>query len=338
MDGIAATLELCPYCPARAVLNERYEIIRQLGAGNFSQVFLVRDLFHVSTVRVIKLLKAEFTLLADSEAYWLERMARVDSHHRVGVPKYYGQVQFGDQRGLVLEQLQSPPPFPSFQRISDSLQTLQRMIVDVALLLHTLHAPPFSAIHADVKVENLMWNEAESRFCLIDFGNCTPLDKVEEYRQSYEIQSLLYRAPEVLVGLDISSKIDVWSLGVVVLQVLQSKGQPPFVATTRESLLHQIAELTGPFPDHYAKGVFCSSTVPLMCSFEQSSGFWRRWRKSNISRLLGLRDVQLADLIAGMLDCDPESRLSPAQVLQHPFLAHLVPFPPLYVRCDKPSI
>lgn len=280
-------------------------------------------------VRVIKLLKPEFTPLAHAEAYWLERLARLDGEGRLGVQKYHGRVQLGDQSGLVLEYLQSPPSWSgsTFQRVSDSLQRLQRMIVDVSLLLHALHAPPFSAIHADVKLDNLMWSEEDSRFRLIDFGNCTPLDKLEEYRQSYEIQSLLYRAPEVLVGLEISSKIDIWSLGVVVLQTLHPSGQPPFLATSRDGLLQQIAELTGPFPDTFAAGKFYTPAVPLAGTFEQTTGFWRRWRQSNIARFLGLRNVHLADLLAGMLECDPEARLGLTQILRHPFVAPLVPFP-----------
>lgn len=221
--------------------------------------------------------------------------------------------------GIVLEYFQ-----PILRRIDSSLNTLRRLIVDISVILDALHGPLLSAVHADIKYENIMYSEVEQRFKLVDYGNCTPLSALHRYRDAWEIQSLLYRAPEVLLGVELSPAMDIWSFGVVLLQ-WTSDAQLPFMATDRHELALQIAEIMGPFPETFRNGAFYRKDIPLAGQFEQPTTFWKRWRGSNIARLTRIRDAQLADLLARMLECNPSRRLTALEILKHPFVAPLVP-------------
>jgi serine/threonine protein kinase len=61
---------------------------------------------------------------------------------------------------------------------------------------------------------------------------------------------------------------------------------------------------------------------------EQGRDFWHKWRMSNILQVSGIKDVRFLDLLAGMLDPNPEWRMTVREVLGHPLLAHLMPFGP----------
>lgn len=379
----ASAPESCSCGRTQPLLAERYRVVEELGKGNFSQVILVRDLFQMGVdagrdLRVIKLLKPGLEVIGGAEEHWLQRLDQVDELRggRLSLISYHGRIWHEGCFGLILEHLETPPPLS----LDGALMTLRRLIVDIAGLLETLHRPPLSALHADVKPENILYSSRQGRYKLIDFGNCVPLDRLDEYRSTFEIQSLLYRAPEVLVGHDIGRPADLWSLGVVVLQfareftikyepegavkgpdpqpaprpgrnisypsppstdarspgppppsrIGQSMAPPPFKSTTRAALLAEIAELMGPYPDTFRHGKFYTvDAVPLAGAFaKQTPAFWRRWRKSNIGRMVASQDAHFVDLVAGLLECDPERRLSAAQVLAHPFLAPLVPCVP----------
>jgi len=72
-----------------------------------------------------------------------------------------------------------------------------------------------------------------------DFGNAFHFQtESQQYHHSFEVQSLPYRAPEVLLGLPFSTSIDMWSLGVVLVEVCLRR--PWFVCTERKEVLLQL--------------------------------------------------------------------------------------------------
>ena len=90
--------------------------------------------------------------------------------------------------------------------------------------LASLHASPDPVIHRDIKPENILVGHRE---CLVesiepgpwiklaDFGLATQGSKCEGPAGTWK-----YAAPEVILGQAYDSKVDVWSLGVVILQLL----------------------------------------------------------------------------------------------------------------------
>lgn len=78
---------------------------------------------------------------------------------------------------------------------------------------------------------------------LIDFGSsCFTTDNLTSY-----IQSRSYRAPEVILGLPYGQKIDVWSLGCVLAELLT--GYVLFQNDSVQSMLARMIGILGPFPE-----------------------------------------------------------------------------------------
>jgi serine/threonine protein kinase len=75
-------------------------------------------------------------------------------------------------------------------------------------------------IHRDVKPDNILFDEAED-FYLADFGLSKELDSSRTV-----VGTPIYMAPEVFSNKDQTAKVDIWSIGILALQVLNYL--PPF--------------------------------------------------------------------------------------------------------------
>ncbi|KAA3676452.1 dual specificity tyrosine-phosphorylation-regulated kinase 2/3/4 [Paragonimus westermani] len=72
-------------------------------------------------------------------------------------------------------------------------------------------------IHCDLKPENiLLRRSARCSIKVIDFGSSCYLDK----RIYTYIQSRFYRAPEIILGMEYGTPIDMWSLGCIVAEMI----------------------------------------------------------------------------------------------------------------------
>ena len=80
---------------------------------------------------------------------------------------------------------------------------------------------------------------------IADFGSaCKPNDLL---KKQY-IQSMFYRAPEVIIGLRLNEKVDVWSIGCILVELYLST--PILPGTCSYDQLYKINTLIGEFPQY----------------------------------------------------------------------------------------
>lgn len=97
-------------------------------------------------------------------------------------------------------------------------------------------------IHCDLKPENLMISPEKKKITIIDFGSaCFHHRRIFTY-----IQSRYYRAPEVILELGYDEKIDIWSLGCVLLEM--RTGKVAFKGKDEYDQILAIMEVLGPPP------------------------------------------------------------------------------------------
>lgn len=102
-------------------------------------------------------------------------------------------------------------------------------------------------IHCDLKPENILLTTrpAAAELKLIDFGSAC-----REFRTVYSyIQSRFYRSPEVVLGHEYTTAIDMWSFGCIAAELFL--GLPLFPALSQYDLLQRMIEILGDQPPDY---------------------------------------------------------------------------------------
>ncbi|KAK6033490.1 hypothetical protein OSTOST_00299 [Ostertagia ostertagi] len=102
-----------------------------------------------------------------------------------------------------------------------------------------LSSPELSIIHCDLKPENvLLCNPKRSKINIIDFGSSCQI--VIDYH-IYTVR--FYRSPEVLLGIAYDTKIDMWSLGCILVEM--HTGEPLFAGSSELDQMMKIVEVLG---------------------------------------------------------------------------------------------
>ena len=165
-----------------------------------------------------------------------------------------------------------------------------------------------------------------------DFGNSFVKSEASKFYEDFDMQSMPYRSPEVLMGVPFGDKIDVWSLGIVLLELCI--GSTLFIAKTRVELFSAICDVfrTSETPLLFAGGRYTSDLLSSRDNEQKTSSkigpkLLFSDHVLDIYRILSSRgvDVQhipgsLVHFLAALTHVDPDQRLSAAEALQHDFL------------------
>jgi serine/threonine protein kinase len=107
---------------------------------------------------------------------------------------------------------------------------------------------PLAIVHRDVSPSNIMVS-FEGEVKLLDFGIVKATERVSKTREGNVKGNVGYMSPEQARGLDVSNRSDLFSLGVVMFEMLA--GEPFYQGAGAGEILYQAA--TGPTIDHLAR-------------------------------------------------------------------------------------
>ncbi|XP_026493942.2 glycogen synthase kinase-3 beta isoform X1 [Vanessa tameamea] len=182
--------------------------------------------------------------------------------------------------------------------------------------------------HRDIKPQNLLLDPKTGVLKLCDFGSAKHLVRGEP-NVSY-ICSRYYRAPELIFGaIDYTTKIDVWSAGCVVAELLL--GQPIFPGDSGVDQLVEIIKVLGTPTREQIREM-----NPNYTEFKFPQIKSHPWAK--VFRACTPPDA--ISLVSRLLEYTPGARLSPLQACAHSFFDELRepnarlpngrPLPPLF--------
>ena len=143
-------------------------------------------------------------------------------------------------------------------------------------------------IHCDLKLENVMISNNLKDLKIIDLGSSIEKRKISKC--NFYIQSRYYRAPEVLYELGLSEKIDIWSLGVIITEMLLKKCI--FNGKNSLEMIYKIADFIGipNLKEYYKSNVFTRVFVSFDDEYIYS-------RLSSNCKVKGYRENRLEEYI-----------------------------------------
>ena len=221
------------------ILGKRYQVLQSLGSGGMALVFRARDILLERSVAV-KVLRQNFSQNLDfRERFRQEALAAANLSH----PNIVTVHDFGYDEGklfIVMEYI----PGTDLKTI---LKKKGAMGLDEAIPLIVQacagigYAHRAGLIHCDVKPHNMLVTP-DSRLKVTDFGIARALSTIHPEEQHEVVWgSPQYFSPEVAGGGAPSPASDVYSLGVILYEMLT--GQLPFTSTDPAELarLHRDA-------------------------------------------------------------------------------------------------
>lgn len=232
-----------------AVFSDRYEIVRPLGSGGMSTVYLAKHLL-MNKMVAIKVLQTH--IASDTKVvqrFKREAQAVSQLSHKNVVAVYDFGVSPDAQAYMVMEFLQGMSLWEVISQGGPlSWQELAPLMLQVCNGLG--HAHGKGVVHRDLKPGNIMLapteNDQEYVAKLVDFGFAKTLESNEQRitRSGEVFGSPLYMSPEQCQGLNADQRSDIYALGCIMFETLV--GHPPFVGNSIAETL--IMHLNAPPP------------------------------------------------------------------------------------------
>jgi beta-lactam-binding protein with PASTA domain len=212
------------------VFNGRYELLRHIARGGMADVYLARDGLLGREV-ALKVLFPEFA----NDPNFVERFRReAQAAANLNHPNIVGIYDWGQERGtyyIVMEHV-------SGRSMSDVLRSTgplhpdraAEIASDVAGALSTAHAA--GLVHRDIKLGNILVSDSGD-VKVADFGIATALVSGGDAALTQHgsvMGTATYFSPEQAQGKALDGRSDLYSLGVVLYEMLA--GVPPFQAET----------------------------------------------------------------------------------------------------------
>jgi len=262
-----------------------YRIIERLGAGGMGEVYLAQDT-RLSRLVALKLLPVYF---ASDET----RLRRFQSEARAASALNHPNIltihEVGESDGvyfIATEFIDGKTIGELMREQKLSLEEILDCVEQVASALAVAHAA--GIVHRDIKPENIM-RRHDGLLKILDFGiakllepqtpgllneTAAPLTQTET---GLVLGTVNYMSPEQARGLSVDERTDIWSLGVVLYEMLASR--LPFSGATRMDTMvaildRQPAPLSEVAREH-------SLSVPLLqsivdkCLCKEASGRYR---------------------------------------------------------------
>ena len=228
----------------------RYDLIRVLGKGAMGVVYEGRDpnLERRVAIKTVKVENLSEEAAAEYESRFRTEARSAARLQHPNIVSVYDSDRDGDVAFLVMEYIQGDDLKHHLDRgVRYSLEQSLKMIRDLLAALDYAHKA--GIVHRDIKPANLLI-EPGGRVKLTDFGVARMQDSGEATRtQGSMVGTLKYMSPEQVQGLKIDSRADLFSVGVVLYQLLTDKR--PFDGENDFSIIHQIIGHTPPAPSSF---------------------------------------------------------------------------------------
>jgi predicted ATPase len=227
----------------------RYQIRERLGAGAMGEVYLAFDP-ELERAVAVKVLPDDLAADAARLVRFVREAKAASALNHPNILTVYDVGTHEAMRFLVTEYVDGRTLRRWLAEERPALVDVLDIVAQAATALQAAHAA--GIVHRDVKPENIMLR-CDGLVKVLDFGiaklTAAGLGEPEPGASPAEMSQTLpgtllgtvrYMSPEQARGAEVDARTDVWSLGVVLYELVA--GQPPFAARSRMATLSAILD------------------------------------------------------------------------------------------------
>jgi len=207
-----------------SLFANRYQLIRKLGTGGFSEVWLAEDTKSGNIQVALKIFATNNGLDSEGLAEFSREFSMVFNlnHPHLLIPKHYEE--WNDMPFLVLQYMAKGSAAKVCGKINES--ELSKFLVHIGSALQYLHQQQPPIVHLDIKPDNILI-DSSGNYVLTDFGISTKIRRTltkSMGNQTNSAGTTAYMAPERF-SKNLTDKKpikanDIFSLGVTIFELL----------------------------------------------------------------------------------------------------------------------
>lgn len=228
------------------LLDNRYQLVKKIGSGGMADVYMAKDIL-LDRIVAVKILHSNF---AEDNEFIVRFRHEAQSAGKLSHPNIVGIYDVGcDQgvyyiimeyvEGVTLKQyIQTHPNLP--------IDTAVRIAIEIGNALEEAHAN--GIVHCDIKPHNILLTDS-GKVKVTDFGIARAINSSTIMNRESILGSVHYLSPEQAAGDKVTEKTDIYSLGIVLYEMLTH--HLPFDGDTAVSIALKHIQNDIPRPTKY---------------------------------------------------------------------------------------
>ncbi|WP_339263953.1 Stk1 family PASTA domain-containing Ser/Thr kinase [Solibacillus sp. FSL W7-1472] len=212
-------------------ISGRYKILKLIGGGGMSNVYLAHDII-LSRDVAIKILRYDLSNEEELHRRFQREALSATSLTNPNIVSIYDVGEDGDMHYIVMEYIKGKTLKQYIQEFSP-LSAARSAHIMKQLTSAIAHAHENGIIHRDIKPQNILMDE-EGNVKITDFGIATSLGATSFTQTNSVIGTVHYLSPEQARGGVATMKSDIYALGIVFYELLT--GELPFSGESAVSI------------------------------------------------------------------------------------------------------
>ena len=257
--------------------HSMYTDLKKIGEGAAGEVYWAKDKRNGNTLAI-----KQMSLTAQNMKMLVAEIGIMKDSIHPNIVRYYESYLVGDKLWVAMEYLGGgclTEILEQFESIKMSEAHIARVCRETLKALEHVHA--YHRIHRDIKSDNILLG-SDGSVKIADFGYAVQLTQNKQKRNTI-VGTPYWMAPELIRGMNYDQKVDIWSLGIMIMEM--ADGEPPYME----------------YPPLRALFLITTKGIPPL----RDPSKW-----SNVFH----------DFLSKCLEKDSKLRPSATEMLQHPFL------------------